>query len=182
MFQSLWSLRNAVLAAILLAMTAGPAFAQRDYRGGYQDARGNYHSGNEDFGYPYNGGYYPAPGYYPTDPVILSSPYYSTPYYGPRYYSSPYAQSYYYTPASTQNDTSATVQVHVPANAQIWFDDAPTQQRGESRSFYTPPLDSGKTYHYTLRARWDDNGKMKEKTQKIEVRAGKQTDVDFARQ
>ena len=106
MFQSLWSLRNAVLAAILLAMTADPGVrAARDYRGGYQDARGNYHSGNEDFGYPYNGGYYPAPGYYPTDPVILTSPYYSTHSYPPSYYSSPYTQSYYYTPASTRKTT-----------------------------------------------------------------------------
>jgi uncharacterized protein (TIGR03000 family) len=179
MFQSISILRNAVLAAALLAVAATPAFAQRGYRGGYQDSAGRYHGGNQDFGYPYNGGYYPAYGYYPSDPVLLSRPYsYS---YGTPSYSVP-SQSFYYTPASTTPDNSATVQVRVPAYAQLWFDDTPTKQTGTSRSFYTPQLDPGKAFKYTIRAQWEEDGKKMEKTKEIEVRAGQQTDVDFMRQ
>ena len=183
MFQSISILRNAVLAAALLAVAATPAFAQRGYRGGYQDAAGRYHGGNEDFGYPYNGGYYPAYGYYPTDPVILSSPYsypYQSPDGTPTY--APPSQSFYYTPASTTVDNSATVQIHVPANARVWFDNNPTKQSGTMRLFYTPQLDAGKPFKYSVRVQWDDNGNTMEKTKEIEVRAGQQTDVDFLKE
>jgi uncharacterized protein (TIGR03000 family) len=183
MLQSISSLRNAVLAAAFLAVTATPAFAQRDYRGGYQDAAGRYHSGNEDFGSPYNGGYYPAYGYYPTDPVLLYRPYNYPSFspYGTPSYTVP-SQSFYYTPASTAVDNSAMVQVRVPVGAQLWFDDTPTKQTGNMRSFYTPQLEPGHAYKYNVRIRWEDNGKAVEKTKEIEVRAGKQTDVDFTKQ
>ena len=159
-------------AAGLLALTATPAFAQRLERGGYQDAAGRYHDGGAtdvdagytNNGYSYYGGYSSTYSYYP----------YSTPSY------SPY-QNYYYTPVST-TDNSAKVQVRVPANAKLWFDDNPTQQTGTLRSFYTPQLDPGKTFKYTVRAQWDDNGKKMEKTKEIDVRAGRQTEVDFTKQ
>ena len=119
MLHSLSSLRNAVLATALLALAATPAFAQRSERGGYTDAEGRYHGGGpvdvnagyNSSGSYYNGGYYPAYSFYPN-----GIPSYAMPY-----------QSYYYTPAST-TDNSATVQVRVPANAKLWFDDEPTNK------------------------------------------------------
>jgi uncharacterized protein (TIGR03000 family) len=85
--------------------------------------------------------------------------------------------SNYYTPAA--NDPTATIAVRVPANAKVWFDDAPTRSTGTQRLYYSPPLESGKTYHYTVRAEWEDNGKTVKKSQDVEVRAGKRADVNF---
>jgi len=199
MLQSMSSLRNAVLAAVVVAVAATPALAQRSYRGGYQDAGGRYHSGNEDFGETFYGGNYspwsPRYGYaadypsywnnFPNYPTYRSgTPYYSSPsyYYPTAPMTAQPSYSYYYTPADTANDTSATVRVRVPSNAQIWFDDQPTLQTGERRTFNSPPLESGQKYHYTVRAKWeDDKGKMQEQTKRVDVSAGKTADVDFTR-
>jgi uncharacterized protein (TIGR03000 family) len=182
MCPSISILRNAVLAAALLAVAATPAFAQRSYRGGYHDAAGRYHEDDNSSSSPYNG-YYPAYGYYPGYPVPPGRPYYYPNYYpsGTPSYSAPsQTQSFYYTPVSVDN--SATVQVRVPANAQLWFDDTLTKQSGTMRLFYTPQLDAGKPFKYTVRVQWDDNGKKMEKTKEIEVRAGKQIDLDFTKE
>lgn len=169
------------------------------YRGGYGGyGRGGYGYGGYGRGYGYGGygwggyglglggGYYG--GYY--GGYDGGYPYYSDSYYAPGYgyNSSPLATtSSYYNPdiaaagysAPSRNDMTATVAVHVPADAKVWFDDSPTQQTGGFRQFATPPLESGKVYHYDIHAQWTDNGKTIDRTQRVEVRAGSLSQADF---
>src|SRR5438876_2084622 len=48
----------------------------------------------------------------------------------------------------------ATVEVRLPAAAELFFDGAPTMQRGLVRRFVTPPLEPGWGYTYKVTARW----------------------------
>jgi uncharacterized protein (TIGR03000 family) len=75
--------------------------------------------------------------------------------------------------------SNAVIQVKVPAGAKVWFDDEPTRQTGTDRVFDSPPLQRGRRYHYTVRARWMDDGKPVTQTRKIYFRASEQVTVDF---
>jgi uncharacterized protein (TIGR03000 family) len=70
--------------------------------------------------------------------------------------------------------------VQVPAAAEIWFQGTKTTQKGPVRLFESPPLKPGKTYTYTIRARWTDNGRPIEQTREVAVHAGEWTKVDFS--
>jgi uncharacterized protein (TIGR03000 family) len=85
------------------------------------------------------------------------------------------------TPAAygSDADTRATVQVEVPANATLWFDGVQTKQTGAMRTFTTPPLESGRSYHYDVKARWEENGKPVERTRRVDVYPGARVTVDF---
>jgi uncharacterized protein (TIGR03000 family) len=76
-------------------------------------------------------------------------------------------------------DTTATVQVEVPANATLTFDGVQTKQTGALRTFHTPPLERGHSYHYDVKARWEENGKPVERTRRVDVYAGARVTVDF---
>jgi uncharacterized protein (TIGR03000 family) len=81
-------------------------------------------------------------------------------------------------PASAMR--TASIQVRVPANAEIWFDNSKTRQTGALRIFVSPPLDSGKMFTYVVHARWTDNsGKVIDQTKKVEVQAGTWSIADF---
>ena len=170
------------------------------YFGGYHNGYGYGHRG-------YYGGYYG--GYWPGlygSPAYLSggydvapySTYYNTTpgYYGSGDYSTTapdYGLSNYYTPSfsapalaatapttvANATDDRAAVAVHVPADAQVWFDDSPTKQTGDERRYVTPPLTPGKDYSYQVRARWTDSGQAKDETRTITVHANGVTSVDF---
>jgi uncharacterized protein (TIGR03000 family) len=88
-------------------------------------------------------------------------------------------------PAPPPTDTSlagrrAVVQVEVPADATVWFNGAQTKQGGALRTFETPPLESGYTYTYDVKARWEQNGKAVEQTRRIEVYPDGRITVAFA--
>jgi len=184
-------MRKTILILALTAATvfasASDAFAQggRGGRGGGRGGRsswgvsvgvggiggyyGNGYYGNRYYGGYYGGRYYDGGYYYPgytyVDPVY------------PIYPTTDIRQSNYSEPALTQQ--YGTVMVMVPnANAQVWFDNAPTSQQGMERSYYTPPLDSG-TYTYTIRARWTENGQPVERERRVTVQAGQRAMVDF---
>ncbi len=131
-----------------------------------------------DFGY---GGY--GYGYAPYAPY---APYYYDPYYyGPAYppavpMMAPATTGYqaFYPPAPTASPT-ATINVRVPADAQLWFDSNPTKQSGTMRQFSTPPLEAGKTFTYEIRATWMVDGTPTTQTRQVQVQAGKQSTVDF---
>ena len=132
-------------------------------------------------GYPYYGGYY---GGYDYPSYAYSYPYYSD--YYPSVAIAPSSvpsTSYYYNPSvnvtAPNQSTAATVDVNVPANAKVWFDDSATTQTGTMRVFASPPLDPSGTYHYNVRVQWNDNGQMKEETRRVEVRPGQTSVVDF---
>jgi len=108
-------------------------------------------------------------------------------YYGPYmayqgYQSMPSERrSYYYSPSSTNNGASpATIQIRVPrADAQVWLDDYLTRQTGEVRTFETPALSTNSDATYMVRIRWNDNGKPMTETRQIQVRGGKQAELDL---
>jgi uncharacterized protein (TIGR03000 family) len=64
-------------------------------------------------------------------------------------------------------------------NARVFFDDAPTQQQGTDRVFTTPPLDPNKTYSYTVRATWTENGREINRSKDVRVQPGRTAMVDF---
>jgi len=187
------------LVAITLAASASDALAQRGgiRIGGVSGSR--YYGGGGYNSYYGNRGYYGSPfygnqGYYGSS-IYGNQGYYGSGYYGNRgYYSSP---SYYY--GSTQNyypsDTvavpppdyrqafysdpnAATISVIVPTpDAQVWFDDSATAQRGMERTFHTPSLQQAGTY--TLRATWTENGRTVDRQRQIRVQPGQSVTVDF---
>jgi len=187
-----------IVVLTIATMTAftSDAFAQR--RGGWGGGRGSSGSnwgvtiggGGISVGSGYYGGY--SSPYYSRygSPYYYGNRYYSTPYYysEPSYYyeSAPivqvpateYRQSFYSEPAVSQQ--VATMVVLLPrADAQVWFDGAPTTQQGMERTFNSPPLISGGTYTYTIRARWMENGQSIERERRVNVQPGQVVNVDF---
>jgi len=185
------------LVAVSLAASANDAFAQRggvrggggrggvsvNWGSGYNGGRGGYYNSPYSYGnrgyYGYgNSGYYGGLGYYG------NRGYYSSPgyYYGgtPNYYYSDtvtvpppeYRQAFYSDP----NSAAITVVVPTP-DAQVWFDDSATAQRGMQRTFHTPSLQQGGTY--TIRAVWTENGRTVDRQRQIRVQPGQSVTVDF---
>ncbi len=75
--------------------------------------------------------------------------------------------------------TQAGIRVLVPADAEVFFDGKRTTQKGAERLFITPPLQSGKKYHYDLLARWKEDGKTVEQKRRIDVSSGTAIRVDM---
>ena len=73
----------------------------------------------------------------------------------------------------------ATVDVDVPASAQLWFNGSATKQTGDARRFTSPSLTPGQDYTYAVRARWTDNRHVTDETRTITVHAYEVTFVDF---
>jgi uncharacterized protein (TIGR03000 family) len=108
--------------------------------------------------YDWDGGYYGAP----VEPDVPSYP-------------PPPPQ-----PAAARDPDKALVVVIVPdPDAQVSIDGEPTQQKGTERIFYSPALESGEKFHYTVRATWSDNGRESTKEMNVTVRAGYRTVVNF---
>ncbi len=154
--------------------------------------------------YWYSSSYYPYSYSYPS--TYYSNSYYPYSYsynysypasYGYSYPAS-YDSSYSYLPSTsnmtTQNYQSfypsadeaavttpqpATVMVHVPADAQVWFDGTATSSTGPVREYASPPLQPGTDYAYDIRARWTENGQTIDRTRHIEVHSGERRVVDF---
>jgi uncharacterized protein (TIGR03000 family) len=91
------------------------------------------------------------------------------------------------TPVSYSEDgdnsgrQKARIQVKVPAEAKVWFDGEETHQTGAVRNFVTPPLQTGKSYHYQVQARWVQDGEPVSRTRTLRIDPGKQADLDFTR-
>lgn len=174
----------------------GPGWTYSGYYGPY-------------WGSSYYGGYYSRPyysnyyygGYY-------SRPFYSN-YYGPSYYSYDYTPRYstydYYMPrynysygavdsgyysnssmttadydsGAAPGGSTALVDVKVPPDATIWFDETQMTQRGSLRQFITPPLDSSRNFSYEVHAQWKEGDRTINQTREVTVHAGDQLLVDF---
>jgi len=78
-------------------------------------------------------------------------------------------------------DQMASIEVRVPADAQIWIDGVKTKQHGAKRAFASPTLAAGKDYVYEIRAVWREDGRETTETRKITFRAGAQVSVDFTK-
>jgi uncharacterized protein (TIGR03000 family) len=177
----------AVLSGVgLLLMTAGPAEAWGRWGGyhGYWGYGGPYYGSyygwgwgggpyyGWGWGYPYAYSYY-SPSYYPSY-YYPSSYWSSSPAYGSTY-SAP-VQAAYYSPIS--NDR-ADVTVRLPSpDARVWIEGREMSQGGTVRLFESPSLAPG-DYSYTIRARWQQDGRMQDQTQTVRVRPGHGTTVNF---
>jgi len=164
------------LVAITVLASASDVFAQR-VRVGVGGRRGGV---SVNVGRGYYGGYYDNRyygGYYRT-PYYYGNRYYYT---NPGYYYSDFAvqlppteirQSFYSDP------NVATITVIVPnPDAQVWFDDAATSQRGMERLFHTPALQQTGTY--SIKARWTENGRTVYQERQVQVQPGQSVTVNF---
>jgi uncharacterized protein (TIGR03000 family) len=76
---------------------------------------------------------------------------------------------------------TATIRILLPsANAQLSIDDVPTRQTGTERTFISPPLESGRSYSYTVTAIWQPNNYTTiTRTRKVPVKPGQDLQVDL---
>lgn len=75
----------------------------------------------------------------------------------------------------------ATIELTVPADAQVWFNGQATTQTGTTRRFVTPPLNPEGDYSYEVKVRWNKDGEPVEETKQISVIAGGLRSFNFMR-
>lgn len=162
-------------AVLMLAMTAGGDSMDHGRRNACHRSSGCYASCHGGC----SGGYYRS-GYYGN----YYSPYATSGWYfngspnvivqGP---ATDLRQSFYFDP---NNQTGAMVHVLLPnPDAEVWFDNAPTQQRGFERMFMSPPLDPAGKYRYTIKTRWMENGTVVNRERNVDIVPGQPTTVDL---
>jgi uncharacterized protein (TIGR03000 family) len=71
----------------------------------------------------------------------------------------------------------ATIDVTLPADAQLTVDGQPTRSTSEHRLFITPALKAGKTFRYTFDAKFVRAGKTITIEQSVSIQAGRRTFV-----
>jgi uncharacterized protein (TIGR03000 family) len=151
--------------------------------------------GSYDSGYYFGDSYYGDPWYGPRPRPFFRPSWidYNYGFVGPYYYyASPYA-SYPFTDSGiyhrstgsgyaygAMDPNSALIDVKLgAADAQVSFDDTPTQQTGDMRQFITPSLEPGKNFSYMIHARWKQGDRDMDDTRKVTVHAGERVKVDF---
>ncbi len=72
----------------------------------------------------------------------------------------------------TEAPDAALVVAHLPEDARIWFQGQPTKQGGTFRQFISPPLTPGKSYTYTVRVEWPEEGRWVSQAHTFAVHAG----------
>jgi len=145
--------RVAVLASLALLLAADSASAQM--------FRGRYRQNPYYYGYPLTTSAYQQP---------MNNDVYTYP---PTTYRS------YYPPNASS--LPATIELVVPADAQVWFNGQATAQTGTVRRFVTPPLNPDNDYSYELKVRWSKDGQPTEETRTITVVAGGFRRLDLLR-
>jgi uncharacterized protein (TIGR03000 family) len=168
----------------LLALAATLALADLSLAGPFGRG-GRVSNVGVDYGFfrgPYRGGYGGrgnGNGYAPS--------YYDGFDYGPQYYYPPpppqtgeEQRSYYPPQPATPQPATATIELYVPANAEVWFQGRKTTQTGTLRRFITTPLPPGVDYSYEMQVRWTDaNGQVQEQTRQVVAQAGRQVIVNL---
>jgi uncharacterized protein (TIGR03000 family) len=84
----------------------------------------------------------------------------------------------FYSPAQSANQATIRVQLTDP-NSRVTFEDATTTQTGRDRVYTSPPLDPSKSYTYTVRATWTEDGKEVTRTKDVKVQSGREATVNF---
>jgi len=169
----------AVLASALW-LTASPAWGGHGgggHGGGYY--HGGYHHGGRygyGYGYPWYGfglGIYADPWWYN----------YGCYYPGYVIYVAPDDRYQVFSPPEKPAvATSVVVNVRVPADAQVWFENQQTSVTGTLRRFESPALAPGKEFFYEIRVGWTENGQPVERTRRVPVHAGDRINLDFTTQ
>src|SRR5262245_30351556 len=86
--------------------------------------------------------------------------------------------SNYPQPENASSSSPARLEVHLPAEAQLWVDGKKTNQTGATRKFTTPTLTPNRDFYYELRAEWNEQGRTVADTRRVTVRAGERVKVD----
>jgi uncharacterized protein (TIGR03000 family) len=85
-----------------------------------------------------------------------------------------------YLPAPDETATAAAhLEVQVPADATLWINGWKASSTGSLRKLQSPPLTAGHRYTYSIRARWEENGREVTQTQQVFVAAGAHVAVHF---
>jgi len=127
-------------------------------------------------------GYVPGTNYAPGfDPGFASSYARIGPASGPTSVSHTrfYIPSYIRGDAARSVDNTAHIEVLVPGEAALWFNGWKARSTGVVRKLQSPPLTPGRNYTYTVRARWEENGREVTQTRQVAVSAGAKVRVDF---
>ncbi|HXG10474.1 MAG TPA: TIGR03000 domain-containing protein [Gemmataceae bacterium] len=74
------------------------------------------------------------------------------------------------------------LKVMVPANAEVEIEGAKTKQTGPVRRFISPPVEVGKTYVYSIKATWTQDGKPVTVERTVRVKPGEEVEVDLTRE
>ena len=82
-------------------------------------------------------------------------------------------------PAAGLEHAPATIDVTLPADAQLTIDGQRTVSTSSHRRFITPALEAGKTFQYTLSAKFVREGKTISVDQEVLVRSGHVTFVSL---
>ena len=95
------------------------------------------------------------------------------------------APSRFYIPTPTAADRgpaadSAQIEVVVPGDAAVWFNDWKGKSTGPLRRFQSPPLTPGQKYTYAVKASWEKNGEPVTQTRQVLISAGAHVRVDFS--
>ena len=159
----------------------GGGWGRRGYYGGFYG--GFYPGWYGGWDYPYNSyGYtdYPYNSYGNSDYPSYG---YSDSYYDPNYYPplppAGIASEYGTDAPPAATDSTAHLTVRVPPDAQLWFQDTLTKQRGSVREFQSPQLPVGGEYTYDIHARWRQGDHEVDQTRHVTVHAGSNLSVDF---
>lgn len=82
----------------------------------------------------------------------------------------------------TQNESasSASVEVVVPADAQVFVNDSATTSTGSSRSFVSNGLTRGQTYRYNFRVEYELDGETVVQEETVNLTAGDKLALSFA--
>jgi uncharacterized protein (TIGR03000 family) len=81
--------------------------------------------------------------------------------------------------AAGQQPTSATLIIHLPADARLYFDNMPTTQVGARRTFVTPNLKPASKYVYNLKVEVVRGGQTLSQTKQVSFQAGQTLEVDL---
>jgi uncharacterized protein (TIGR03000 family) len=73
----------------------------------------------------------------------------------------------------------ALIIVQTPADAKLYLDNLLTAGGTNLRTFYTPELESGVNYYYTLRVELPRDGRILTETQRVYFQAGREVRVSF---
>jgi uncharacterized protein (TIGR03000 family) len=101
--------------------------------------------------------------------------------YGPQSAVAPEAAAVEVPPLD-RTPQAVTLEVTVPnPAAEVFVEGGRTRSVGKTRTFISPPLETGTRYTYEVKARWTEDGKEVEQTRRVPVRAGDRVQVDFTR-
>jgi uncharacterized protein (TIGR03000 family) len=78
-----------------------------------------------------------------------------------------------------EDPNAVLIVAHLPEEAQIWFENEPTMQKGDLRLFTSPPLTPAKNYAYTVRVAWVEHDRQVSQTGLVPVRAGEVHCIDL---